>query len=119
MAEAYAENRNLSVENDFGANTEISYPIWTSWSGGDYDVVKMIAELKQLSVTAEGVIEDDLWLDPIHSGEEVVDVVSVAVVVVDEKGSYRRSWEKSSLQLEKELAHQPKPPRHVASHLAR
>ena len=116
MTKANAENRNLGIKNRIGTYTEVLLPIGTSGSWRDYDVIKMSTRRQQFLVTAVCVIEDDLWLYAVDSGEEVVDVVGVAVVVVDEEGSHWRSWEQPSLQLkEKEMAQQEQPPRHIES----
>lgn len=55
-----------------------------SWSGGDDDVVEVIAELAKLLVAFVGVIIDHLRFVTIDSSEEMEDIVRVAIVVIDE-----------------------------------
>lgn len=55
-----------------------------SWSGGDDDVVEVIAELEKLLVAFVGIIIDHLRFVTIDSSEEMEYIVRVAIVVIDE-----------------------------------
>lgn len=84
MTETNAKDGYLSFLYDFCTYSKIGRVVGASWSGGDDDVVEVIAELAKLLVAFVGVIIDHLRFVTIDSSEEMEDIVRVAIVVIDE-----------------------------------